>query len=204
MISEAAKKSLIKTSINRCVYCGSPSYGKGCRFAPNGVHFHPEDAKKCSYCGSPNYGKGCKLNPNGPIHLHGINFNSMLKEAAGNQFLLQQLNKNITEFQAYKLGIIDENGNKVKEPITEEERSSYSPNVRTILKVKRYLGSKLELINQTAILENSDKLNYNKENHKTILLYEEKINEIFNKLHEVTENALNDGLTLEQIETMLQ
>ena len=70
--------------------------------------------------------------------------------------------------------------------------------------IKKYLGSKLDLINQTALLESSNKINYNKDNHKLILMYEEKINDIFKQLHEVTDSALNDGLTLEQVETMLQ
>ena len=54
------------------------------------------------------------------------------------------------------------------------------------------------------MLENKNNLNYNKENHKQILNYEEQINNIYKQLHEVTDNALKDGLTLEQIETILQ
>jgi hypothetical protein len=205
---EEAKKSLISTKVNRCIYCGSTSYGKGCKFGPQGIHFHPEDPKKCSYCGSTSYGKGCKFNPFNDIHMHGVEFNAMFKETLQksmyNHFLLNELNKKIENFLAYKLGIIDNDGNKIKEPITEEEKASYSPATKTILKIKKYLGPKLDLINQTALLESSNKLNYNKDNHKQILMYEEKFNEIFKQLHEATNNALNDGLTLEQIETMIQ
>jgi hypothetical protein len=199
------EKSLIK-KISRCLYCNSTSYGKGCKYAPKGVHFHPDDPKKCSYCGSPSFGRGCQLNPESNIHLHGINYNSMFNEtlesALHNQFLLKELNKSFTDFEAYKLGIIDENGNRIKVPVTEQEISSYSPAVKTILKIKKYLGTKLDLINQTAILENSNKLNYNKDNHVKVLQYEEKINDIFSQLHEVTSKALADGLTLEQVEQM--
>jgi hypothetical protein len=35
-----------------------------------------------------------------------------------------------------------------------------------------------------------------------VLQYEEKINDIFSQLHEVTSKALADGLTLEQVEQM--
>jgi hypothetical protein len=199
------EKSLIK-KISRCLYCNSTSYGKGCKYAPKGVHFHPDDPKKCSYCGSPSFGRGCQLNPESNIHLHGINYNSMFNEtlesALHNQFLLKELNKSFTDFEAYKLGVIDENGNRIKVPVTEQEISSYSPAVKTILKIKKYLGTKLDLINQTAILENSNKLNYNKDNHVKVLQYEEKINDIFSQLHEVTSKALADGLTLEQVEQM--
>jgi hypothetical protein len=199
------EKSLIK-KISRCLYCNSTSYGKGCKYAPKGVHFHPDDPKKCSYCGSPSFGRGCQLNPESNIHLHGINYNSMFNEtlssALHNQFLLKELNKPFTDFEAYKLGVIDENGNRIKVPVTEQEISSYSPAIKTILKIKKYLGTKLDLINQTAILENSNKLNYNKDNHVKVLQYEEKINDIFSQLHEVTSKALADGLTLEQVEQM--
>jgi len=201
-------KNLVAKKVNRCLYCGSTSYGKGCKYAPNGVHFHPDDPKKCSYCGSPNYGRGCHLNPFDKIHMHGINFNSMfgetLQQNIQNQFLIKELNKNYENFIAFKLGIIDNNGNKIKEPLTEQEKVAYSPYVRNILKIKKYLGSKLDLINQTSLLENQNKLNYNKNNHLQVLEYEEKIKNVFNQLHQITEEALHDGLTLEQIETMLQ
>jgi hypothetical protein len=75
------EKSVIKQAISRCMYCNSTSYGKGCRYAPGGVHFHPNDPKKCSYCGSTSFGNGCKLNPFDNLHLHGINYNSMFKES---------------------------------------------------------------------------------------------------------------------------
>lgn len=202
-INEAKQKSVF-TSISRCMYCGSPSYGKGCRYAPNGVHFHPNDAKKCAYCGSPNYGKGCKLNPNSEIHMHGINYNSMLNETLKNKFLLNNLNKNYKDFEAYKLGIINSNGDKIKEPVTEQEQLAYSAETKTILKVKKYLGSKLDLINQTSILESASNLNYNKENHKKLLEYEQKINDAVSDVFKITEEALRDGLSIEQVQALLQ
>jgi hypothetical protein len=189
--------------VSRCMYCNSTSYGKGCKYAPKGVHFHPDDPKKCSYCGSMSYGRGCRMNPFSDIHLHGIDYNKMFNESFKNKFLTQQLNKNFTDFEAYKLGIINEKGDKIKEPITEQEKAAYSPETKTILKVKKYLGSKLDLINQTAILENASKVEYNKESHKTFLEYEQKINNIFAQLHETTDNALKDGLTLEQVQALL-
>ena len=189
--------------VSRCLYCNSTSYGKGCRVAPKGVHFHPSDPKKCSYCGSPAYGKGCKLNPFSEIHLHGINYNTMFNEALSNWFLLRELNKNYKDFQAYKLGIINENGDKIKEPLTENEKSAYSSETKTILKIKKYLGSKLDLINQTAILESASKFNYNKDSHKKVLEYEQKINDIIAQLHETTDNALKEGLTIEQVQALL-
>jgi hypothetical protein len=188
---------------SRCLYCNSTSYGKGCKFAPKGVHFHPSDVKRCSYCGSRSYGRGCRLNPFSDIHLHGIDYNKMFNESFKNRFMLRELNKKFTDFEAYKLGIINENGDRIKEPLTEQEKAAYSPEIKTILKIKKYLGSKLDLINQTAILESASKLNYNKDNHKKVLEYEQKINDIFADLHKTTDEALKDGLTLEQVQALL-
>lgn len=198
------KKVSVFKPVSRCMYCNSTSYGKGCRFAPKGVHFHPEDPKKCSYCGSTSYGRGCRLNPFSDIHLHGIDYNKMFNESLSNRFLLSMLNKEYKDFEAYKLGIINEKGDKIKEPITEQELQAYSPETKTILKVKKYLGSKLDLINQTAVLENINSLNYNKENHKKLLQFEEKFNNIFAELHKTTEEALKEGLSVEQVQKLLQ
>lgn len=203
MIPVSEKVSAFRM-VSRCLYCNSTSYGKGCRFAPKGVHFHPQDPKKCSYCGSNSYGKGCKMNPFSDVHLHGIDYNKMFNESMKNKFLLSTLNKHYKEFEAYKLGIINSNGDKIKEPVTEQEQAAYSPETKTVLKVKKYLGSKLDLINRTAILESASKLNYNKENHKTVLHYEEKINNIIAELHEITEEALKEGLSIEQVQALLQ
>lgn len=143
------------------------------------------------------------MNPFSDIHLHGIDYNKMFNESFKNRFMLRELNKKFTDFEAYKLGIINENGDRIKEPITEQEKAAYSPETKTILKIKKYLGSKLDLINQTAILENASKLDYNKENHIKVLEYEEKFNELFAQLHETTDNAIKDGLTLEQVQALL-
>jgi hypothetical protein len=191
------------SKISRCVFCSSTSYGRGCRYGPKGYHFHPDDPKKCSWCGSSSYGFGCRLNPNGKEHVHGIDYNPMIKENFKNRFMLRELNKKITDFEAYRLGIINENGDRIKEPLTEQEKAAYSPETKTILKIKKYLGSKLDLINQTAILENASKLDYNKNNHLKVLEYEQKFNDLFAQLHETTDSAMRDGLTLEQVQALL-
>lgn len=190
--------------ISRCVFCNSTSYGRGCRFGPKGHHFHPDDPKKCSWCGSTSFGIGCKLNPNGNTHVHGIDYNPMLKESLKNNFLIKELNKPFTEFLAYKLKIIDECGNKIKEPITEQEKASYTPAVQTVLKIKRYLGSKLELINHSVVLEQESKIQYNKENHLKLLAFEEKVANIYEDFSKIVNHALNEGITLEQIDAILQ
>jgi hypothetical protein len=127
----------------------------------------------------------------------------MIKENLKNKFLLSALNKDYKEFEAYKLGIINANGDKLKDPITEPEQAAYSPETKTILKIKKFLGSKLDLINQTAILESASKLNYNKESHKKVLEYELKINDIISDLFKTVDQALKEGLSIEQVQALL-
>ncbi len=190
--------------ISRCVFCGSTSYGRGCRFGPKGHHFHPDDSTKCSWCGSTSYGKGCRLNPNGTEHVHGIDYNPMIREALNNQLLLNQLNKPFTEFQAYKLKLIDNNGNIIKEPITEQEIASLTPTVKTILKIKKYLGSKLDIINNSVVLENTAKIKYTKESYSKLIELEEQISDIYAELHKTVAQAHADGISLEEINAVLQ
>jgi hypothetical protein len=198
------KKASAFKPVSRCIYCNSTSYGKGCKYAPKGVHFHPQDSKKCSYCGSTSYGRGCRLNPFSDIHFHGIDYNKMFNESMKNKFLIDTLNQDFTEFEAYKLGIINEKGDKIKDPISEQELAAYSAETKTLLKIKKYLGSKLDLINNTAILESATKIEYNRENHKKVLQFEEKFNSILAQLHETADEALKEGLSIEQVRALLQ
>jgi len=194
---------------SRCNYCGSADRGKGCRFGPHGVHLHTDDSTKCSYCGSPDYGKGCKINPTSNLHMRGAVFNNMYKESAvqsflDNSVLLEQLKKDYKEFQCYVLGIIDENGNKIKTPVTEQEQISYSPFTKTILRLKKYLGSKLELMEASELLESSIALNENIEHYKKVLEYQDRVESIVNELYKVLDEAQQDGLPLEDIKKLVK
>ena len=44
------------------------------------------------------------------------------------------------KWEAYKLGVIDEKGNKIKEPKTKEEKKSFDKLTNLIRKIKRILG----------------------------------------------------------------
>lgn len=135
---------------NPCVYCGSPAYGPGCPFSPSKIHFHASDPKKCVYCGSPAHGPGCPFNPNAKVHVHGVQFNSMVKESIDKGitlgYLMSSLSQPITEMKAYELGIIDEDGNKVKSPSTAEELSAFGPLEEYVLSLRHTLGKNIDLI----------------------------------------------------------
>lgn len=191
------------------MYCGSTSYGKGCRYAPHGVHFHPDNSLKCAYCGSSSFGKGCKLNPTSELHIHGVNYNNMFRESVqsflDNSILLNEIKKDFKDFPACKLGIIDENGNKIKVPVTEQEQLSYTPFVRTIIKLKKYLGAKTELLEASSMLEyysipvTESIVKYNK-----VLEYQDKVGNIINELYKTLDEAQQEGLSLEEIKRLIQ
>ena len=193
---------------SRCTFCGSTNYGKGCSYGPHGVHVHSGDPTKCSYCGSTNYGKGCRQNPINNLHIRGGVYNNMYKENIqsflDNKVLLKELKKEYTDFQCYKLGIIDQHGNKVKTPVTEQEKSSYSGFTKTILRLKKYLGPKLELMEATNLLEkttnNADDLNY----FKKILVYQDKIDLIVNELYKTLDEAQQNGIAFDDVKELLK
>ena len=67
---------------NDCSYCGSTSWGVGCRFNPMpdgtfdsmgcGLHVHPNDPNHCRFCGSSSYGNGCAFNKPSGLHVKGV------------------------------------------------------------------------------------------------------------------------------------
>jgi len=196
------------TNSSRCVFCSSTSYGKGCRYSPQGVHFHPDNPLKCSFCGSTSYGKGCRINPSGDIHIHGIAFNSVMKEKLTNtmlnQLILHELKRPFTEFAAYKLNLIDENGNKLKEAITEDEKFAVSPFNKTLIQLKRFMGSKMDLMHGISIVENEKILDISAEKYEKVLNYEERINNIFEEFHALIDEAIRDNMSFEVIEALIR
>lgn len=200
-----------RTQKSRCTFCGSVDRGKGCRFGPHGVHFHPDDTTKCAYCGSPDYGKGCRLNPTSNLHVHGAVYNSMYKESVqsflDNIVLLKELKKSYTEFECFKLGVIDEHGNKTKNPQTTQEHLSYTPFVKTILRLKKYLGAKIELIEASEVLGNAAitaHVDNNVDHYKKVLGYQERFDLIINDLYKTLDEAQHDGLPFEDIKKILK
>ncbi len=56
---------------NKCIYCGTSSYGRGCIFSPNDRHKHEtgSGSGKCVYCSSSSHRRGCIISPF-EIHEH--------------------------------------------------------------------------------------------------------------------------------------
>lgn len=204
---QATNKPLQKQS--RCMYCGSTNRGKGCRYGPHGVHFHPDDSAKCAYCGSSNYGKGCRINPINDLHVHGINYNSMFKENIqsflNNKVLIKELKKPFVEFDAFKLGIIDEHGKKIRQPITLQEKQSFDPFLKTIIKLKKFLGSKIDLlIASDNLTESTNLMKFDVKNHSLILAYKDQIQENIKNIYSILEQAKSSGLTTEEVLSLIE
>lgn len=193
---------------SRCSYCGSVNRGKGCRYAPHGVHIHVDDSTKCSYCGSSSYGRGCKMNPTSDLHVRGAVFNSMIKESVqdfmDSEFLMRQLRKDFATLRCYELGIIDKNGNKLKQPITEQEQASFTPLVKTIIKLKKYLGPKVELLEASTALEGQTFQTEDIEKYKKLIQHREKIDEAVENIFKLLDEAVADGLTLEEVKKLIK
>jgi hypothetical protein len=122
-----------------------------------------------------------------------------------NSVFLTELKKNYTEFECHKLGIIDDVGNKIKRPVTEQEKQSFGPMVRTILKLKRYLGSKVELMEATKNLEDdSVLLEGDIQKYKKILEYQSKVDDVLNELYKVLDEAQQVGLSLDDVKKLIK
>lgn len=142
----------MKTANSNCLYCNLPIYGKGCRFAPNGLHVHAT-INKCMYCGLNAIGKGCRFAPNG-LHVKFNDFGFIQKEnisrgmLAG--YLLKELEKPITCHEAYKQGIVDEHGTLKRKPDSESDRRVFNLLEQTLINLKKYLNKNTKtVINET-------------------------------------------------------
>lgn len=194
---------------SRCSFCSSTDYGKGCRFGPGGVHMHTDNPSRCSYCGSSDYGKGCKLNPSGNIHIRGAVYNNMYKETVqsflDSKILINEIKKPYTEFQCYKLGIIDEKGNKTRNPSTIQEHAAYDSMTRTILKLKRFLGPKIDLIDAFTEMQTNIKLvNENLEYFNKIIEYKQRVDEVTENLYKIINEAQRDGIPLNELKSFIK
>ena len=193
---------------SRCMYCGSTDFGRGCRYGPHGVHLHSDAPGKCVYCNSPNFGKGCKVNPTSDLHIHGINYNSMIRDSVqsflDNEILLKELRRNFTEFECFKQGIIDEEGNKIKTPVTEDQKASFSPLIKTIIRLKKYIGPKVELLEIKNLSENQVEFKQNLVEYEKLLTYRDRIDDLVNELYQVMDEAQQNGLKIEDIKKLIQ
>lgn len=68
-------------------------------------------------------------------------------------YVISMLTKPITEMNAYKYELINEDGRILKKPETIAEKNSLTPIDNYVLNMKRLLGNKLDLLNNGLYLE---------------------------------------------------
>lgn len=197
---------------DKCMYCNSSSYGTGCAYGPKGIHVHPQNAGgKCIYCGSSNIGSGCAYNPFGKNHVRGVDYNAMVKEAAEYGltlgYLLRRLSKPIMEWDAYKVGLIDERGNIKRKPALAIEKNLLSKADIYVLRLKQMLSeAEIDILNNSIYLK---KLDEAKPTQKIIEQYElevdteYKIKENIDQLQKIISEANNLGLDISTIEKLI-
>ncbi|NCX56794.1 MAG: hypothetical protein EBW87_06315 [Burkholderiaceae bacterium] len=131
-------------------------------------------------------------------------FKESIQSFLEHKVFVHELKKNFTDFEAYKLEIIDENGNKLREPITEAERVAFSPMVKTIIRLKKFLGPKLNLMEAALIMESVNDEQEDIERYKKIVDYRERINDVIEEVYELLDEAHADGLQVEDIHRILK
>lgn len=200
------------THEDKCMYCGSTSYGSGCIYGPKGIHVHPQNiGGKCIYCGSSSLGSGCIYNPFGKAHVRGVDFNAMIKETAEYGitlgYLLRRLSKPIKEWDAYKLGLIDEKGNIIRKPTLALEKAILSRADMYVIRLKQMLSeSEIDILNNTVYLKRLDEA---KPTHKIVEQYEleieteYKIKDNIEQLQKIIAEANNLGLDIGTIEKLV-
>jgi len=143
------------------------------------------------------------------MHVHGIEYNQMVNDSVKDSiivgYLMNKLEVPLIKTPAYKLGLIDESGNKIKNPKTPEELAALSLLDQYIIDIKQTLGSKLDMINssmylnveQTISLEDYSVI-YEKE-----LAVGKKIKLLINELKQITAESYQVGLNTATIEKLI-
>ena len=121
-----------------------------------------------------------------------------------NKIFINELKKSFTDFECYTLGIIDENGNKIKQIVTEQEAASYSPMIKTIIRIKRFLGSKTDLLEKLDSSETKLLTEEGLAKHQKLLEYKDRIDDVINDLYRTIEEAKQDGFNLEEVKKLIQ
>jgi len=200
------------TQEDKCMYCGSSSYGTGCLYGPKGIHVHPHNTGgKCIYCGSSSIGSGCIYNPFGKVHVRGVDFNAMIKETAEHGitlgYLLRRLSQPIKEWHAYKLGLIDEMGNIKRKPTLALEKVAFSKADMYVIRLKQMLSeAEIDILNNTVYLKKLDEVKSPQqmaEHYELEIDVEYKIKENIEQLQNIIMEANNLGLDLGTIEKLI-
>jgi len=197
--------------MSKCIYCGSQAYGRGCPFSPHKIHVHLGNVRKCIYCGSVAMGMGCPFNPHSKMHVHGVEYNQMVRDSAEHTltsvYLIDKLNTPIEEHPAFQLGLIDAKGRKLREPETLEEKNAFTLTDQYIIRIKDMLGCKLDMVNTSLYLEHNEVEEINAkqfaENYENELIIKRKLTNLVEEFKILISDSKQQGLTTNSFEKIL-
>ncbi len=200
-----------KKHVSKCMFCNSPSYGFGCPYSPHKKHVHVDDPRKCIYCGSVSIGKGCPYNPFSKLHVRGIEYNTMLKESIYHSVMtglfLSRLTEPITEMYAYKLGLINEKGDIIKESQTPKDKAALTPLDLHIIKIRRMIGEDvISLFKSKTLLELStqkEQKQFNPQEYEQEIKLKAATEQILQNMYELFSDAIEKGFSRSCIENLL-
>lgn len=186
-----------------CIYCGLPTYGRGCKFAPHGIHVHPTP-DKCMYCGLKSIGRGCKFAPGG-IHVRFSDFGFIQREDINTGFIigyiLNELSIPIINHPAYKIGLINEEGKLLRVPSTDQEKQVYTPIDSLIIDLKRRFKRPIDLtINESLFKCSMNKVDkFNPQQYSDEIDFKSAIEHIAEQFYNIIE-LYSDKLSKEKMD----
>lgn len=202
-------KDNFNSSKSKCMYCDSTAYGKSCPYGPQRLHVHVDSPRKCVWCGSTATGASCPYNPFGKVHQRGITYNPVMIESLENGIIqgivMKKLAQPIKESLAYRLGLIDESGNVIREPDTLEERKALSGVDKYLIKVKNLMKEKLEILNLALYYENKevDTIEDIEQLYPIELECKDEVNECIEKLSSIANDYARRGISTGKFEQMI-
>jgi hypothetical protein len=120
-------------------------------------------------------------------------------------YLRSMLSTPIKELAAFKLGIVDKDGKRLKKPETAEELSAYGPLEEYIISIKQELGPSLGLITKSVDVKLESVISAEEYAKfcETTLNLKEKFKEIGKLYNEAVTYAYHSGLSTSAIEKLI-
>jgi hypothetical protein len=120
-------------------------------------------------------------------------------------YLMSMLSESIVDMEAYKLGIIDEDGKRIKAPTTSKEFAAYGPLEEYIIGIKQTLGNNLDLLHGAMSVNLESKVSleeYSRICESTLNLKEE-FSSIGKEFNRIVTSAYESGLSRASIEKLI-
>lgn len=192
---------------SKCMFCGSISWGKNCPWShfKNKIHVHSGKHDECCFCGSSNLtGPGCPHSPNGRHQVGANFFNGMASESFVLAQAIKTLSIPIHETKAFKMGIVNAEGDIIKRPETLEEKMAYSKLDSYVFRLKKVLGQKLDIVNRTMQLESViETAKMPMDMYQKELQFKNELSYIAERYNNCISNAEKDGLPLSIVQKVI-